>query len=254
MPSVEISSMRCGKLGYWLRLAKTMLDEETALKASMTAERRRILQMKKICLMKNVIAEEGYEDATLADDLAKGFDLVGQAPMSNVLPPTLVSVEELRRTSSKSNIALQHMTRSCGSTEEELALWEKTEKEVKNGWLRGPIPWAKLPEHATVSRRFPINQSGKIRPIDDYSQSQINSAVTIQEQATVDGPDVICALALYLMQCLASCGKNASLVGRSPGLASAYRQLPVAETSLEFAFLAVYNPGTKSASLFQQLA
>ena len=51
---------------------------------------------------------------------------------------------------------------------------------------------------ATLSRRFPLEQSGKVRPIDDLSQSQINSTVTCYEQATVDGSDVISAFCTFL--------------------------------------------------------
>ncbi len=64
-----------------------------------------------------------------------------------------------------------------------------------------------------VSRRFPISQSGKVRPIDDFLQSQINSTVTTYEQTTVDGPDVICALAVKLMRSLKDNGRSSQLVG-----------------------------------------
>ena len=74
-----------------------------------------------------------------------------------------------------------------------------------------------------VSRRFPINQSEKVRPIDDFSQSQVNSTVTTYEEATVDGPDVICALAVKLMKGLRDNGRSSQLVGRALDLASAYR-------------------------------
>ena len=101
---------------------------------------------------------------------------------------------------------------------------------------------------------FPLEQSGKVRPIDDLSQSQINATVTCYEQATVDGPDVICAFATYLMRCLADQGRSTELLGRSLDLASAYRQLAIADDSRIHAFLSVYNPTSKSADLFQQVA
>ena len=99
--------------------------------------------------------------------------------------------------------------------------------EVERGWLLGPLDWSELPSNATVSRRFPISQSqsDKVRPIDDFSQSQVNSTVTSHEQATVDGPDVICSLALYLMRSLQKFGKSTELQGRALDLSSAYRQL-----------------------------
>ena len=75
-----------------------------------------------------------------------------------------------------------------------------------------------------------MEQSGKVRPIDDLSQIQINSTVTCYEQATVDGPDVICAFT-FLMRCLAKNNKATELVVRSLDLASAYRQLAISDDS-----------------------
>ena len=78
--------------------------------------------------------------------------------------------------------------------------------------------------------------------------------VTSHEQATVDGPDVICSLALYLMKSLQKFGKSTELQGRALDLSSAYRQLPIKDDSRKFGFLAIYNPETQSSSLFQQVA
>ena len=94
---------------------------------------------------------------------------------------------------------------------------DKNSSEVDKGWMRGPLPWDELPTGATVSRRFPLSQSGKVRPIDDLSQSQVSSTVNTFEQATVDGPDVICSYATYLMRCLEEQGLDTCLRGRSFG-------------------------------------
>ena len=256
--AVDIINMRCSKLGSWLRLVKEFSQREKEVKSNMSPERRHILQKKQICLMKHVIDEEGYHDATLADDLAAGFSLVGETPKSYVLPsnmqPATLSTAELERVSDKSNKALRFMTRSCGDADMDHKLWQRTLIEVERGWLVGPLEWEALPPTATVSRRFPILQSDKVRPIDDFSQSQVNSTVTSHEQATVDGPDVICSLALYLMKRLQKFGKSTELQGRALDLSSAYRQLPIKDDSRKFAFLAIYNPETKSSSLFQQVA
>ena len=128
------------------------------------------------------------------------------------------------------------MTKSCGDGELDVKLWDKTNLEVERGWLAGPLDWSS----PTVSRRFPLSQTDKVRPIDDLSQSQVNSTVTSFEQATVDGPDVICALALFLMKQLADNGKETELVGRSLDLASAYRQLSISDHSLKFILLPLH--------------
>ena len=146
------------------------------------------------------------------------------------------------------------MTRSCGDAAVDEDLWQKTCEEAQKGCLAGPLPWSALGEGDAVSRRFPIQQSSKVRPIDDYSQSQINSSITLLEQATVDGADVICATAVFLMRCLASNGRSTQLLGRALDLASAYRQIPISDGSLRFAYLSVYRPEFNRAELFQQLA
>ena len=89
------------------------------------------------------------------------------------------------------------MTRSSGSAElDDKALGAYT--FGSRAWLAGgAFGLDSLEEGSTVSRRFPIEQAGKV-PIDDLSQSQINATVTCFEQATVDGPDVILCLRGFL--------------------------------------------------------
>ena len=254
----DIVNWRCRKLGEWLRLAKSLQPQELAIKAAMPTSRRKILDKKRIALMRHIIEHEGYDDRTLADDLEHGFELVGDSPTSTVLPPKLVaatiSQEDLQRHSDKASKALRYMTRSCGDPDLDRGLWEKTMAEVEKGWLVGPLDWGQLPEGAAVSRRFPLSQAGKIRPIDDLSQSQVNATVNTYEQATVDGPDVICGYAVYLMRCLQECGVSTDLLGRSLDLASAYRQLAIADGSLRHSYLSVFDPTVGSAALFQQVA
>eukprot|EP00435_Cladocopium_sp_Y103_P065975 s975_g28.t1 len=91
-------------------------------------------------------------------------------------------------------------------------------------------------------------------PIDDLSQSQVNSTVTCYEQATVDGPDVICAFAIFLMRCLSTAGRGTDLRGRALDLASAYRQLVISDSSRKHAFLSAFSPSSGRAELFQQIA
>ena len=257
-PRAAIVNNRCSKLGEWIKLAKALKPEEDKLKESMPEDRRRILNSKRILLMRHIIEVEGYDDKDLSTDLENGFSLVGEVPASNVLPkkllPASITTLDLVAHSQRSNTALRYMTRSCGDHDLDVKLWDKTMSEVEKGWLLGPLPWSTLTASSTVSRRFPLEQSGKVRPIDDMSQSQINSTVTSYEQATVDGPDVICAFAIYLMKCLEKERKPTALLGRSLDLASAYRQLAIADDSRCHAFLSVFSPEAKEAMLFQQVA
>ena len=158
------------------------------------------MESKKLRLMRHIIESEGYDDHALADDMACGFPLVGEVPQSHVLPrkllPATMSRQGLRSNSKRSNDALRYMTRSCGDKELDKRLWDKTMLEVERGWLLGPLPWDSLKEDSTLSRRFPLEQAGKIRPIDDLSQSQINSTSALGVQfdlnATCDGVLKVC--------------------------------------------------------------
>ena len=108
------------------------------------------------------------------------FALVGDIPRSSVLPvqlvPATISQQDLELHASKANKALRYMTRSSCDVELDQQLWDKTLSGVSKGWMTGPLSWDDLPPGASVSRRFLLAQSGKVRPIDDLSQSQVNAA------------------------------------------------------------------------------
>ena len=73
-------------LHKWLCLAKDLGVEDEKMKSGASPERLVILKPKRLALLKNIIAAEGYPDTGLADDIARGFDLVGKIPQSGTLP------------------------------------------------------------------------------------------------------------------------------------------------------------------------
>lgn len=71
----------------WFGLA---MENDQILRC-MPDDMRSIMKTKRIALLRRIIADEAYPDQTLADDLARGFDLVGELPQAGgVLPPKLV--------------------------------------------------------------------------------------------------------------------------------------------------------------------
>ena len=125
-------------------------------------------------------------------------------------------------------------------------------------WTRGGCSalyhGTKLPTGAAVSLRFPLSQLGKVRPSDNLSQCQVNSTVYTCEHAMGDGPDVICGYATYLVRCLEGQGFSTCLRGRSLDLTSAYRQLAIADASLQHSYLSAYDPFSGSAKPLHQVA
>ena len=194
MEAADVASHRCRKLRLWLEWAKELRSEEEACKAAMSVERRSILAIKRLKLLGRIISAEGFPDVSLADDLERGFDLVGSMPMSHHLPPKFkpaaLPVGALSAGAKRARDAVRHSTKSSGDAEMDKALWDKTLAEAEKGWLVGPIGWDELVGDEVVSRRFPIQQGAKVRPIDDYTMSSINATVTQWEQPTVDGEEL----------------------------------------------------------------
>lgn len=253
---VVLHRKRC--LDYWLGAALELEHKEAQLKRDVEPERLRILKPKRVALLERMIAETGYPDTSLPADILAGFDLVGDIPKSNILPkkfsPATFPLDDLHGAAPMARDALRVSVTTCGNDEIDKGLWEKTLQEVQKGWLVGPLSWGSLGQHDVVSRRFAVEQSGKIRPIDDYSQSQINSTVHSFETASVDGVDFVAAMFSRLIQALQSCGKSSMIHGRSLDLSSAYRQLTIAERSHKYSFVAVYSPDSGKAELFKQIA
>ena len=217
----------------------------------------KVLRQKRLQLLDEIIAAEGYEDTNLAHDIRAGFDLVGTSPVSNILPgkvtPATLHPDDLRAASARSNEALKTTLGSSGCKEQDEKLWAKTMQEVERGWLLGPYDWSDLPDGHVVSHRFPLSQNGKIRPIDDYSRSGVNACVTTLEQPTVDTADVAAAMFAKLCDRLAVAGRSSFVMGRSFDLTAAYRQLCVSSASRPFAVIAVFNPHTQRVALFTQV-
>ena len=254
----QIVLERKRKLAYWVNVAKDLEKLDTMNKMKASPERQNILKPKRIELLRRMITECGYADVGLPDDILRGFSLVGKVPQSKVLPkkfsPAVLPLSDLRGGARKAQQALRCSVTSSGDEATDTGLWEKTMTEVDRGWLIGPLPWESLHDTDVVSRRFSVNQNGKLRPIDDYSQSQVNATIHSFETASVDGVDFVCALFCFFIQSLQTEGRSSELVTRSLDLSSAYRQLTISEDSAQYAFVAVFNPNSASASVFRQVS
>ena len=246
---------RASWLKKWLDRAMELRDQEASLHKQLPRHRRAILQGKRFLVLKEILAEEGYPDLGLVDEMINGFELVGVMNESAALPPdfqpAVLTVDDLLTTSEPSNKAIIHSTKSSGSELIDSELFAKTREEVEKGWLEGPVSGFDV--RGRVSRRFAVVQSDKVRPVDNYSESQVNDAVTITNRCTVDGVDSIAATVVAFVRDLHLKGKKREgVLGMTFDLKSAYRQLAVADGSLRWARLAVYNPHEQSTELYQQ--
>ncbi|CAE7225497.1 unnamed protein product [Symbiodinium pilosum] len=254
----DLIKMRTVFFNHWTQRAKALTCEEKKLHQSLPTHRREILKGKRLLLMKEMLTELGYRDVTLVDDLISGFSLVGQTPDAAALPstfqPAFLSEDDLLHERRDANLAILHSTQSTGDAELDHELWTKSQEEVNKGWLAKIDDLKDAVNNGRISRRFPLRQGGKVRCVDNYSESQINDSITITSKVTVDGPDTVAASAAETIKALQAEGKCTKLKARALDLKSAYRQLPISDSSLKYARLSIFNPESQKAECFQQYA
>ena len=106
---------------------------------------------------------------------------------------------------------------SSGDKEIDLGLFAATSKEVEKGFIQGPIDKEDLPAGATLTKRFPVKQKTKVRPIDDYK------AVTQNEGVTIHTIDHIASTIAFWMRS-GALSTSDGLVAKCWDLSDAYKQ------------------------------
>ena len=88
-----------------------------------------------------------------------------------------MTCEDLRKVSNLSRGVLLESVPRCGDRETGFSLLATTMKEGEKGFIKG-IDKDEFPVGSTLTKRFPVKQKNKVRPIDDYKASLVNFAVT----------------------------------------------------------------------------
>ena len=95
------------------------------------------------------------------------------------------------------------------------------QKEVEKGFIQGPISKEEFPAGSTLTKRLPVKQKNKVRPIDDYKASLVNFAVTQNEGATIHTIDHIASMIAFRMRS-GSLSAEDGLVAKCWDLSDAY--------------------------------
>ena len=220
----QIALERTEEVKRWVALSKELSTKEQDLKASISPRIAEVLKDKRLCLLKHLLDEAGHEDAGLVEDIQRGFDLTGALPRSGVFNqkfrPANMTCEDLRKVSNLSREVLLESVQSSGDKEIDLSLLATTLKEVEKGFIQGPIYKEELPAGSTLTKRFPVKQKNKVRPIDDYKASLVNFAVIQNEGVTIHTIDHIASMIAFWMRSGslgAKDGLAANLQAGSPG-------------------------------------
>ena len=249
MSEAEVCQMRADNLKKWLSVAVHLEKEE---KESLHPQVREIVAPKRILLWEAMMRDAGYSDTSVSEILKRGVELTGHAPISGVfkekfrpmgVTPTWIQkhADEIRR-------EVISAVKSQG--EIDAAVMEKTLAEKAEGWLVGPALADALEPHAVISRRFGLQQSKKVRMIDNLTSSYINKSVQAYESPQPMSTDVIAGIGQKLMRL---CGDQ-KFLGKAFDLTAAYRQLPISTNSAWCSYVACCTPGSDMPSIFRMLA
>ena len=200
----QAAQERAEEVKRWVALSEELSAKERDLKSSISPRIAEILKDKKLCLLERLLEEAGHEDTGLVEDIKKGFDLTGALPRSGLFSqkfrPASKTCEDLRKVSNLSCDVLLESVQSSGDSETDLSLFAATMKEVEKGFIKGPTNKEELPAGSTLTKRFPVKQKNKVRPIDDYKASLVNFAVAQNEGVTMHTIDHIASMLAFWMK------------------------------------------------------
>jgi hypothetical protein len=263
-----------------VKLVYDTKDDETKLHSKFDPLFARIYAGKKFTAMKYYLEKhrELLQDDAVIDDIISGFKLTGWEPYYGAFhfepsPPEMHEVA-VKGLSTFNNLSIIARTRSSGCEESDSTLWEAAKDEAQKGWLVGPYydidelsQFVGPVECPHLSRRFPIQQSGKVRAIDDLSESSINMCHGSYDKLWLMDSDFIGGTIQIIQRCLTAkldtvtdySGSNHTIdartiqwSGTTVDLKSAYKQLCVKAESRWASCISVFDPGRQCPALFGQ--
>ena len=257
LDALNLAKLRLREAYKWNVLAKQLQGEEDDLKASMDPEVRSAVAGKRIVLFEKMLEASEFPDKGVSQELRLGANLVGEVPTTGVLPgkfvPATMTQDALEVQARLLKERGGFVMDSSGDKNTDEQVWLQTMEEVGNGWLQGPMEFEQVPLEAPITRRFGLSQKDKLRLIDDFSESNINSAVSVFESPVLHTVDTAAAMICSWMTAAAVSNTDSSLVARTFDLKSAYRQIALCEAGKKFAHIAVYCPHLQRAQFFKSL-
>ena len=181
--------------------------------------------------------------------------LTGEVPMTGLFEasfkPAERTLESLTEAAGTSNVAIFDSARSSGSPELDAEVCRKTQVELEEGWITGPYNLGELEVGAVLNRRFGLQQASKVRLIDNFSGSGVNSTVQVCESPKPDTTDAVAAVCSRLLQ---NCDSSTDVLGAAYDLKSAYRQVGLLPCARKFAYIAVCNPNLEKPEVYRLVA
>ena len=252
----DIAKIRTTFLAKWSLRAKRLHQAELDLKLAMDPVVACAVRAKRILLFEEMVIATGFPDPGVVDELRKGGELVGEIPATGMLPgkltPALSTLDELHNNATRIHGKVERDVQSSGDAEVDNQVWQKTLSEVAEGWLVGPLENDDVPSWQSISKLFGlIQKKGKLRLIDDYTESGVNSCVTSVEAPVLHTVDIACAVLVLWFDACVDAGISLELLVRTFDLKSAYRQVGLSSSGRDHACIRVFDPVSGKVRFFR---
>ena len=251
----QIAGYRRDWCRKWLKRATELENAEKLDWESRPEHVRANTKGKRLLLCQEMLQDVSYGDMEVLDLVRHGSTLAGDIPPSPIFSaqyrPCLQTVEQLKASASKRNQAVIGMTRSSGERSLDAQVLTETREEVGRGWAVGPFDVSALPSGSVISRRFPLAQGAKTRMIDDFSVSGVNDSCTSHTKIDLHMIDTLGAVMQKLFSLAESTGRPRKMMAKTFDLKSAYRQVPIKEDHLAFAYFSIFNHEKQGPEVYQ---
>ena len=255
MPCHKRINTRAESLKFWMRRSLQLREEEKLFHESLDPTVGEVISDKKILLWKEMLESIQYGDMGVVDEFCNGTLLTGPTEVTGLWPKRLAPAT-LTETDLENQARMQRAGMTYGQVvffdnDIARAVWDQSLGEVERGELEGPFSLDQVPPEFTLSRRFGVVQNDKVRCVDDFSWSGVNSASQPQESPKPHTLDVVAGMVCSVMD---KGPYSDSWVARSFDLKSAYKQCAVHPTSKKFSHIVVGDPNTSTLKAFRSKA
>ena len=249
--SSKILERRAAWLRKWTNRAKELMEDERALHSSLPHHCAAVLAGKRLLLFGEMLTDISYPDVNLIKDICAGFKITGWMRDSGCFEklPKQPSMTVAGLTATSRGLNHTVIAKAAASTDDELvqAAWDETQLELERKWIwlddSGDFSGLSL------THRFGLQQKKKVRVIDNFKTSGVNSTCGMSEKQKLFGLDFL-ATTLVRALVLFEAGSITGVEGKTFDLSSAYKQFPLHSSDREFIRIAVPRPGGKDCAVY----
>ena len=229
-------------------------ESEKALNSAVHPQMRDHVARFPSLAFEELLRKYGYNDPEAAR-LLKGCTLTGNLagrpswPQNDDTEPRASARALLARNGPRERKAVWNSVRPSQQDE---ALLEAAQSDVESGKMLGPffrdedVQSALGSENYILSKRFGVEQSDKIRPVDDFTASGVNDCCRADRNLTLSTLDqffaLVCCVAVAFPASQVQFGKRDHK--------SAYRQLALDESALQYACVIFWHPILQCAVVY----